>query len=89
MTIVPIELLQHLAAGLPSPGAQDSGHKPPKGFELDRWIEDHGLDVVGPSAWHGGRRWIFNVMPLQPGASKPVRLHRAIIERGDRRGLPS
>jgi hypothetical protein len=66
MTSVPVELLQQLTAALPSGGAPKSGRKPPTGFDLERWIRDHELDVDGPSEWQGGQRWIFRACPFNP-----------------------
>jgi hypothetical protein len=32
-------------------------------FDLDTWIGRSGLELLGPSPWQGGRRWIFRVCP--------------------------
>jgi len=32
-------------------------------FNLDDWIAQHGLDLVGPTPWQGGRRWVFPICP--------------------------
>lgn len=61
--LVPIELLNALAA-TPEPEQPKS---PPRHhgstFDLEQWITDHNLDVRGPEPWQGGRRWVFNTCP--------------------------
>lgn len=41
---------------------------PPSGFDIQDWIQQHGLSTRGPSAWTDsegkqGRRWVFDVCP--------------------------
>jgi uncharacterized protein DUF3987 len=64
MTPVPIELLQQLAARLPSSDTPNSGHQIAGSFDLESWIRNRGLDVDGPSQWQGGLRWVFRVCPF-------------------------
>lgn len=57
--------LETLAATLPAPPADPRPATGPA-FDLDDWIVRHNLDVTGPTAWNGGRRWIFRVCPWNP-----------------------
>ena len=62
----PRELLERLAAlapeePKPGPRYQYSGHG---SFDLQQWITAHGLDVIGPHDWRGGRKWILPVCPF-------------------------
>jgi hypothetical protein len=64
-TLAPVrsELLEALAASAPSATARGLTEPTGERFDLDRWISEHGLDVVGPAPWQGGRRWIFRICP--------------------------
>lgn len=68
LDVVPLELLEALAKSLPA-DTHDNGSRASTGrrqnqsFDLDRWIVDHGLDVIEPSPWQGGRRWVFRACP--------------------------
>ena len=33
-------------------------------FDLDAWIDDHDLEVIGPTAWQDGRKWVLPVCPF-------------------------
>jgi hypothetical protein len=61
---VPTELLTQLASKAPAvetpPRAPSGGGIP---LDLDTWIGRHGLDLIGPTPWQGGRRWVFRVCP--------------------------
>ncbi len=35
-------------------------------FDIEKWIAAHNLDVVGPRAWQGGRKWVFRACPWRP-----------------------
>jgi hypothetical protein len=67
-TAVTVEQLQALARQRPAP-PQAPRARPRQGtgapFDLDQWIAAHGLDVIGPSPWQGGRKWVFPVCPWQ------------------------
>ncbi len=63
MNCVPLEFLHELAARLPEAPAGNSYAGATSAFDLDKWIRDRRLDVVGPSEWKGGRRWIFPTCP--------------------------
>ena len=67
-TLVPVrwELLEAVAASAPSATARGLTEPTGERFDLDRWISEHGLDVVGPAPWQGGRRWIFPICPWNP-----------------------
>ena len=58
--VVSIDKLTALADTAPRQGA---GYSTGKRLDLDRWIGEHGLDVIGPTDWGGGRKWIFHVCP--------------------------
>ncbi len=61
--LVPIELLEALAATAePEQQKLPPRHQGSR-FDLERWIADRNLDVRGPEPWQGGRRWIFNTCP--------------------------
>jgi P4 family phage/plasmid primase-like protien len=63
------ELLVALAQSVPVPpqnGRVGAGGGRAASFNLEHWIVDHGLDVLGPSPWEGGRRWIFRICPWNP-----------------------
>jgi hypothetical protein len=59
------EALEALAAAVPTSENRpySSRATSPKPFDLDTWIADHGLNVVGPDEWKGGRKWIFHCCP--------------------------
>lgn len=46
----------------PSPTRQTKVHERGR-FDLDEWISTHRLDVIGPTEWQGGRRWVFRICP--------------------------
>lgn len=66
MKSVPIDFLQHLGENLPDDSRRLCADGPSRGFDLERWIADHGLVVEGPKPWDGGRRWIFPTCPWNP-----------------------
>jgi hypothetical protein len=62
--LVTVEQLKQVAAWLPM------APKPPKNrsfthesFDIESWITTHGLDVMGPTPWQKGQRWIFRICP--------------------------
>lgn len=69
---VSIELLQALAAEIPMPTRSSSApcHETAAGesFDIDGFIQRHGLDVDGPHSWNGqqgpGRRWTLTHSPM-------------------------
>jgi replicative DNA helicase len=63
---VPLERLQELALRIPDPPVRDSVHGARTSFNLERWIEDHGLDVEGPKEWNAGQLWRFHICPWNP-----------------------
>jgi hypothetical protein len=65
---VPRDCLEGLAAMLPQEPKRDpvrNGHMfTESGFDLARWITDHGLDVAFDGPWNGGgHRWILETCP--------------------------
>jgi hypothetical protein len=65
MIPVPVERLETLAQSIPQPEEPRQARGPGNGqpFDIDRWITEHGLAVIGPDGWGKGRRWIFRVCP--------------------------
>lgn len=70
--VVSRELLEELAAMLPEEPKTAAGQAHTNGrgsggsFDLEAWIVEHRLEVIGPRPWGGGRRWIFRVCPWNP-----------------------
>lgn len=62
-TLAPVsrELLEALAAEVPHESPDT--HPAHTGFDIDAWIEQYSLDLLGPHEWKGGRKWIFKVCP--------------------------
>lgn len=63
MTPVPAALLQGLAHEAEEAVRPFQAGLPAADFDLEAWIEAHRLDVEGPEAWKGGKRWIFRTCP--------------------------
>ena len=63
--VVSRELLERLAAMVPEEHKKDRGNNRGN-FDLQKWIQDHGLDLIGPHPWQGGQKWIFPVCPWNP-----------------------
>lgn len=63
MKTVPLDLLNELADCIPKMPAGKADRGPSATFDLDRWIQDRGIDVKGPLPWNGGRKWVFNECP--------------------------
>jgi P4 family phage/plasmid primase-like protien len=64
---VPLELLEAMATPLaqptPAPTERRSTTRAASAFDLEHWIEQHGLDVSGPMPWRDGQKWIFSICP--------------------------
>ena len=62
---VTLDQLQALAATLPQEPKQTRRNTQKGGgaFDIDRWIAENGLDVIGPTDWKDGQRWVFRVCP--------------------------
>lgn len=64
------ELLEELAAMAPAdskPHEQNgkaNGQHSTTAFDIDAFIHRHNLDVSGPDAWNGGRKWTFKTSPM-------------------------
>lgn len=41
----------------------EQGAYRPGAFAIEHWIAKHRLDVIGPTSWQGGRKWVFRVCP--------------------------
>lgn len=71
MRTVPIELLEALSrraekARDPESPGRGFAKKDSVSFDLEKWIKNHNLNVLDPSPWKGGRRWIFEICPWNP-----------------------
>lgn len=66
MTIVPVDLLEALAAHVPT--VSDNGHQGGRAdrFDLERWLAEHQLSVVAAGEWQGGRKFVLNPCPWNP-----------------------
>jgi DNA-binding MarR family transcriptional regulator len=65
---VPRELLEALASTVPDSSASRPLTNAPRheGFDIDRWISEHGLAVkAGPLPHEGGRKWVLEC-PFDP-----------------------
>ena len=62
----PRGLLEQLAALAPEEPPRQHARFTARGagtFDLEQWIEQHKLNVVGPRSWQRGRKWIFTTCP--------------------------
>jgi uncharacterized protein DUF3987 len=70
MKAVPNHLLEALAQSPDISKLSRMSQSPANGagtsFEIERWIAEHGLEVIGPRSWQAGRRWVFRVCPWNP-----------------------
>lgn len=66
MKTVPFQLLESLAESAPVGPEKHQPNRTHGEMDLQSWIDDHHVDVEGPTAWNGGRRWIFRVCPWNP-----------------------
>lgn len=60
------ELLEHLAALAPEEAKTNAKqtYNGKASFDIEQWITEHELAVIGPTPWqNGGRKWIFPVCP--------------------------
>jgi replicative DNA helicase len=63
MNCVPTHLLEELGARLPKAPPGEARKPAAKSFDIDAWIGNHRLEVRGPVAWNGGRKWVLNTCP--------------------------
>lgn len=64
LTPTPRELLEQLAALVPEePTTERQSDHNGSIFNLDEWITERGLDVIGPHPWGSGRKWVFLTCP--------------------------
>jgi hypothetical protein len=69
MIPVTLDKLEALAATAPGTASRDEHSESPRGarpFDLDRWIEDHGLTVEDTKPWKDGRRMVLAACPFNP-----------------------
>jgi hypothetical protein len=66
--VVPVELLQALAATRPSPEPPAPGaaapSRRPNGFDLGAWLGAHGIAVAGERPWQGGTLYTLAQCPF-------------------------
>jgi putative DNA primase/helicase len=62
--------LEELAASYVPPKEPDLRQKHQSDFSLDRWIQEHNVPVGNPIPYRGGRKWIFESLPI-PCQSSP------------------
>jgi hypothetical protein len=78
LEIVPFELLVETARQVEPPrqapravySPTDNGTPAIQGFDIERWIADHGLSVRGPFPYSGGRKWQLDC-PFNPDHRAP------------------
>ena len=66
MNTVSAKLLEELGAQLPPSPTHQFKKGTAQQFDLERWINDHGLLARETTLWNGNRRWIFDVCPWNP-----------------------
>ena|GEM_PF-3476732 len=59
-TVVPLHLLDALAACAPEPPAPAQAGRSGGAFDLTAWITGHGLGMDEPRRWQGGMKWVGN-----------------------------
>jgi hypothetical protein len=71
--IVAKELLEKLASTAPQDAKKKGSSSAPTNgagnryFDIEKWIADHRLDMIGPKPWNGaGRIWQFRRCPWNP-----------------------
>lgn len=57
------EQLETLAATAPTAAPKGNGAAHGD-FDLERWIVDHGIDVLREGPWQGGHRWLLRACPF-------------------------
>ena len=64
---VDISYLEELTALLPAPEAPQryNGYNPSE-FDLQGWIDEHGLAVTEKTTWSGGTKWVLEQCPFNP-----------------------
>jgi len=85
LQVVPVELLQTIAAEIPTPtpvASVPSHNRSGERFDVAAFIQRHGLEVDGPALWNGeqgqGQRWTFRVSPMcGHGGDGPYMLQHA------------
>jgi hypothetical protein len=67
--VVSKALLETLAASAPKtavPQRTGAAQSIDQSFDVDRWIIDRSIKVVGPTPWKDGRKWVFPICPWNP-----------------------
>jgi len=64
---VSIEQLEALVKLLPQQEApQPYNSYNPAAFDLQKWIDEHGVQVTEKQSWSGGTKWILDCCPFNP-----------------------
>lgn len=65
--ITPMAFLESLAELLPkSDTPQKYNSYNPGRFDLQQWIDSHGIEVAEKTSWSGGTKWILDHCPFNP-----------------------
>lgn len=75
------EFLEALVKLLPEPEKPNKYNKyNPGDFDLERWIDEHHIDIKERTSWAGGKKWILQCCPFNPQHDKK---DAAIIQTND------
>lgn len=64
LTIAPMEALTALAATLPAEAPKAAA--PGRAFDLQLWLQEHGIEVKSSGPYDGGARYILKQCPFNP-----------------------
>src|SRR5207249_582769 len=64
--VVPLEVLQRLAARVPRIQERQAGQGRRGGFDVAGWLQRHGVTAASTGTWEGGTRYILNPCPWDP-----------------------
>jgi hypothetical protein len=67
--VVPVDLLEALAARKPPPVEKPrhkANGKAPQGFDVEGFLAKHNLEVANEGPWEGGWKWVLGVCPWNP-----------------------
>lgn len=62
----PASYLEELTAQLQQEKPQAYNGYNPGAFDLQKWIDDHGIEVSEKVSWTGGTKWILDHCPFNP-----------------------
>lgn len=66
VTAAQLEAVAAMAPREQVPAHQEHRLSRGQALDLDAWLAEHPLDLLGPSSWLGGRKWVFRVCPWNP-----------------------